>query len=71
MSRRNGDRSRFNRQRRAKLHDRARIRYLRKTFEIARRFRARVPTKTGMTSLHRSGPELSEYSGIYDGSEIR
>ncbi len=33
MSRRNGDRSRFNRQRKAKLHDRTRIRDLRKTLK--------------------------------------
>jgi hypothetical protein len=31
MSRQNGDRSRFNRQRKAKLHSRTRIRELRKT----------------------------------------
>jgi hypothetical protein len=31
MSRKNGDRSRFHRQRRAKLHNRTRIRELRKT----------------------------------------
>ena len=39
--------------------------------EIPGRFRANVPTKTGMTLLNRSRPELSEYSGIYDGGEIR
>jgi len=34
MSRKNGDRARFHRQRRAKLHNRTRIRELRKTVRL-------------------------------------
>jgi hypothetical protein len=67
MSRRNGDRSRFDRQRIAKLHDRARIQDLRK--------KLRSQGDSGQTSQPRRddviAPIQAGYSGIYDGSEIR
>jgi hypothetical protein len=34
MSRKNGDRARFNRQRKAKMHDRTRIREMRKALQV-------------------------------------
>ena len=73
MSGRNGDRSRFHRQRRAKLHDRTRIRELRKTVTAQEAGSgAKVRIKTGLMLLPDTGRKYdSKSSGISDGSEIR